>query len=82
MALFTSILETLFSPLASPGAPIYATALLQIFAETRRHQHPLSRELAVSLVREVLADTQHMLATTSDVGNEIEAEENEDPLTA
>jgi hypothetical protein len=82
MSLFASIPDTLFSPLASPGAPVYAAALLQIFAETRRHQQPLSRELAVSLVREVLADAQNALATTSDAGDEVAIEEEDDPLTA
>jgi hypothetical protein len=70
MALFATIPDTLFSPLASPGVPAYAAALLQIFAETRRHQQPLSRELAVSLAREVLAETQSVLDATDagDVG--------------
>src|SRR5437868_12984071 len=82
MALFTAIPDTLFSPLASPGAPVYAAALLQIFAETRRHQQPLSRELAVSLAREVLAQAQDAFATISDSGEESVVEEGDDPLTA
>ncbi|HET9223537.1 MAG TPA: Wadjet anti-phage system protein JetA family protein [Roseiflexaceae bacterium] len=82
MALFATIPDTLFSPLASPGAPAYAAVLLQIFAETRRHQQPLSRELAVSLVREVLAEAQDALAATSDDDEESAVEEGDDPLAA
>jgi hypothetical protein len=80
MALFDTIPGALFSPLASPGAPVYAEALLRIFAETRRHQQPLSRELVAGLVREVLADSQQGLAATGDAGDE-PAGEDEDPLS-
>lgn len=80
MALFESIPGALFSPLASPGAPVYAEALLRIFAETRRHQQPLSRELVVGLVREVLAESQQGLAATADAGDEA-AGADEDPLS-
>jgi len=80
MALFDTIPGALFSPLASPGAPVYAEALLQIFAETRRHQQPLSRELVVGLVREVLADSQQGLAATGDADDGA-AGADEDPLS-
>src|SRR5262245_4396211 len=82
MALFATIPDTLFSPLASAGAPVYSAALAPIFADTRRHQQPLSRDLAVSLVREVLAATQDALPTTSDVDEESAVETGDDPLTA
>jgi len=82
MALFVTIPDMLFNPLASPGAPAYAVALLQIFAETRRHQQPLSRELAVSLVREVLAEAQDALVTTSDADEESAVDQDDDPLAA
>ena len=78
MALFETIPSALFSPLASPGAPVYAEVLLQVFAETRRHQQPLSRELVVGLAREVLA--VQGLAATGDAGDE-GAGEDEDPLS-
>ncbi len=82
MALFSVIPDTLFSPLASPGAPVYAEALLQIFAETRRHQQPLSRDLVVSLVREVLAAAQpEALAAAGDPQDDSTAPDD-DPLTA
>lgn len=81
MALFSVLPPALFSPLASPGAAIYAEAMLRIFAETRRHQQPLSRELAVSLLREVLAEAQDALATTSDA-DEGGTSEEDDPLAA
>lgn len=81
MALFSVLPQALFSPLASPGAPIYAEGMLRIFAETRRHQQPLSRDLAVSLLHEVLAQAQDALATTSDA-DEGNAAEEVDPLGA
>ncbi|NNJ12309.1 hypothetical protein EKD04_018445 [Chloroflexales bacterium ZM16-3] len=71
---------TLFSPLASPGAPLYASALLAIFAETRRHQQPLSRDLAVSLVRELLGEDQAALANTADAADAEGSPEDGDPL--
>jgi hypothetical protein len=68
VALFAAIPDTLFSPLASPGAPIYAEALVRIFAETRRHQQPLSRDLTVSLICEVLAEIGVMILGTLNNG--------------
>lgn len=78
--LFAAIPPQLFSPLASPGAPVYAAALLAIFTETRRHQQPLSRELALDLVRETLVDAQDGLASTSDADDELASAEDEDPF--
>lgn len=82
MSLFSILPQILFSPLASPGAPIYAAVLLQILAETRRHQQPLSRELAVSLVREVLSEAHDALLTTSNADEESTVEVGDDPLVA
>jgi len=82
MALFSVLPQMLFSPLASPGAAIYAEAMLRIFAETRRHQQPLSRELAVSLVREMLAAAQDGLVITSDADEESAVDKDDDPLAA
>lgn len=80
MSLFATLPPQLFSPLASPGAPVYAGALLAIFAETRRHQQPLSRELALNLVRETLAEAQDGLASTRDAEDEPAAPASDDPL--
>jgi hypothetical protein len=82
MTLFAVIPPTLFSPLASPGAPVYAGALLAIFAETRRHQQPLSRELALNLVRETLSDAGDALAATGEAEDEPGGVDADDPLTA
>ncbi len=52
--LFDTLPGTLFQPLAAPNAPLYAEVLLTLFAETQRHQQPLSRDLAVGLVADVI----------------------------
>jgi Family of unknown function (DUF5716) len=81
--LFDSVPIALFNPLASPGAPVYAAVLLELFAETRRHQQPLSRELAVNLVRDVLAEAREGLEVIGDVDDvDLRAEADDDPLTA
>src|SRR5262245_36243740 len=74
--LFKVIPPNLFRPLAAPGAPVYARALFTLFAETRRHQQPLSSDLALSLVAEILSDPEAM-AVMSDIeeGAEDEIEE-------
>ncbi len=55
--LFDRIPTTFFNPLAAPSAPVYAAVLLRLFTETQRHQQPLSRELALTLVIDILAET-------------------------
>ncbi|NTV99763.1 MAG: hypothetical protein HGA19_00490 [Oscillochloris sp.] len=80
MSLFGTLPTTLFSPLASPGASLYAGALLAIFTETRRHQQPLSRDLAISLVREVLGEDVAALATTIDLEDTEAPSDTADPL--
>jgi hypothetical protein len=50
MSLFTVLPKQLFRPLASPSAQLYGTVLLEIFAETRQHHQPLSRELVIDIV--------------------------------
>ncbi|MBX0328594.1 hypothetical protein K2Z83_12990 [Oscillochloris sp. ZM17-4] len=52
--LFDTLPRALFNPLAAQHAPIYAEVLLTLFAETQRHQQPLSRDLAAGLVAEVV----------------------------
>jgi hypothetical protein len=82
MALFAALPPQLFSPLASPGAPVYAAALLALFTETRRHQQPLSRELALSLVRELLAEAEGGLEATHDAEeDELAPSPDDDPLS-
>lgn len=66
MALFATLPAQLFSPLASPGAPIYAQALLALFAETRRQQQPLSRDFVLSLIYERLSASADALRSTAD----------------
>lgn len=53
-ALFDTLPRTLFNPLAAQHAPLYAEVLLTLYAETQRHNQPLSRDLAAGLVAEVL----------------------------
>lgn len=62
--LFETIPPNLFRPLAAPGATVYARALFTLFVETRRHQQPLSRDLALSLVAEILSDPEAMAVTS------------------
>lgn len=52
--LFDTLPRELFNPLAAQHAPLYAEALLTLYAETQRHNQPLSRELAVGLVADVV----------------------------
>lgn len=73
LELFKVIPPNLFRPLAAPGAPVYARALFTLFTETRRHQQPLSRDLALGLVAEILSDPEAM-AVTSDIEEETEDE--------
>lgn len=53
-SLFDTLPRTLFNPLAAQHAPLYVDVLLTFFAETQRHQQPLSRELAASLAAEAI----------------------------
>lgn len=43
--LFQTVPADLFRPLAARGAPVYSAALLTLFAQTRRQQQPLSRDI-------------------------------------
>ena len=56
----------LFRPLASPGASVYASILLQVLAETQRHPEPLSRELVRHVIRSILVERDNTLALTVD----------------
>ena len=74
--LFKVVPPNLFRPLAAPGAPLYARALFVLFAETRRHQQPLSRDLALSLVMEILSDPE-VLDAAAAIDDEFEETANE-----
>lgn len=52
--LFDTLPRALFNPLAAQHAPLYAEALLTLYAETQRHNQPLSRDLAAGLIAEVV----------------------------
>jgi|HigsolmetaAR201D_1030396.scaffolds.fasta_scaffold08228_3 hypothetical protein len=83
MNLFATLPVSLFNPLASSGAPIYSAVLLVIFEKARRHHQPLSRELVIDAVREVLADGQNeALQATVDAEDAAIQSEDDDPFTA
>jgi hypothetical protein len=67
--LFQIIPPTLFRPLAAQGAPVYAEVLLRLFAETQRHQRPISRDLAVNIIAETLTSPE-ALEITSDAASD------------
>jgi hypothetical protein len=54
--LFQKLPTPLFSPLAAPEAELYSEVLLVLFVETQRHQEPLSRDLCITLVADVIED--------------------------
>jgi hypothetical protein len=74
--LFKVVPPNLFRPLAAPGAPVYARALFVLFAATRRHQQPLSRDLALSLVMEILSDPEVQAAAAA-IQDEFEETDDE-----
>lgn len=52
--LFDRLPARLFAPLAAQGAPVYAEVLLALFREVQRQPLPLSRDLALQIVSEIL----------------------------
>jgi Wadjet protein JetA len=76
LELFKVVPPNLFRPLAAPGAPVYARALFVLFAETKRHQQPLSRDLALSLVMEILSDPE-VLDAAAAIDDEFEETDHE-----
>ncbi len=83
-SLFSSIPQTLFNPLASPGAQVYAEVLLTLFAAAQRNHLPLSRELAQAIVAECLLQPEAITLTDDSVTDSAEvpaAEIEEDPAT-
>lgn len=53
-SLFDRLPARLFAPLAAQGAPVYAEVLLALFREVQRQPLPLSRDLALQIVSEIL----------------------------
>src|SRR6266478_6438740 len=82
--LFSSIPRTLFNPLASPGAQVYAEVLLTLFSAAQRNHLPLSRELAQAIVTECLLQPEAITLTDDAVTDSAElpaAEIDEVPAT-
>jgi len=63
--LFDFLPITLFNPLAARGAPIYAEVLLRLLNETQRHTQPLSRNLVLDVISDLLS-TPEALSLTED----------------
>lgn len=61
--LFDILPSTLFNPLAARGAPVYVQVLLRLFDETHYHNEPLSRELALYIVAQVLNEPEALRLT-------------------
>lgn len=76
--LFKVIPSALFRPLAAPGAEVYAGILLALFAESSRHQQPLSRELAFDTVYTVLSNPRALDLTADAMSEETVAAESSD----
>ncbi|NJP05135.1 MAG: hypothetical protein HC837_05640 [Chloroflexaceae bacterium] len=76
--LFDVVPATLFNPLVAQGAPTYASVLLTLFAETQRQQQPLSRELAVNLVADLLATQQYTWDINPDQSESMSLDEADD----
>lgn len=76
--LFSHVPLELFRPLSAQGASLYASALLTIFELTRRYSQPLSRELAMHGLMELLQDR------VTDGLDELNVQEDDDtdPLRA
>lgn len=80
-ALFNIIPPNLFKPLSAPGAAIYADVLLRLFHEAQRSYQPLSREAALYIVGDVLADPA-ALSLTEDADDEPAADQSDLALDA
>lgn len=78
--LFEKIPPSLFSPLSAQYAVFYSEVLLVLFAETQRHQEPLSRELSITLITDVLETIGDTPAPTdlSDERSTLNAEDSSD----
>lgn len=81
MTLLGTLPQSLFQPLAAPGAAVYARLLLDIYRQTQARPDPLSRELVTNLIYQQLAEPQ-ALELTDDAQLEDNAAASIDPLTA
>ena len=83
-SLFSSIPHTLFNPLASPGALVYADVLLTLFSAAQRNHLPLSRELAQAIVCECLVQPEAISLTEDAESEAAEAapENDDDPASS
>ena len=68
--LFDIISPTLFNPLVAPGARIYAEVLLRLLDETQRHNLPLSRNLVLNMISDVLSMPDALSLTADAVSAE------------
>lgn len=82
--LFDFLPATLFNPLAARGAPIYAEVLLRLLNETQRHTQPLSRNLVLDVISELLSTPEALSLTEDAIEREQEslADESLDAIQA
>lgn len=78
MSLFSVVPKQLFRPLASPSAHLYSTVLLEIFAKTRQHHQPLSRELVIDIVCRLLEETSELQLDDNEL--ELESGSEDEPI--
>ncbi len=82
MMLLGTLPQSLFQPLAAPGASVYARLLLDIYRQTQARPDPLSRELILSLIYQQLAEPQALALTDDAQSDEATTPDQIDPLTA
>ena len=80
--LFDLLPATLFNPLAASGAPIYAEVLLRLLNETERHTQPLSRNLVLDIISDLLSTPEALSLTEDAIESEQEtlADEYQDDI--
>ncbi|MBI5564521.1 MAG: hypothetical protein HY870_06480 [Chloroflexi bacterium] len=82
MMLLGTLPQSLFQPLAAPGAPVYVRLLLDIYRQTQARPDPLSRDLILNLIYQQLAEPQALALTDDAQADEPTAPDQIDPLTA
>ncbi len=81
MTLLGVLPQSLFQPLAAPGAVVYVRLLLDIYRQTQARPDPLSRDLVTNLIYQQLAEPQ-ALDLTADAQAEDSDADNPDLLMA
>jgi hypothetical protein len=81
MTLLGVLPQSLFQPLAAPGAVVYVRLLLDIYRQTQARPDPLSRDLVTNLIYQQLAEPQ-ALDLTADAQTEDSDVDNPDLLMA